>query len=741
MAEVLVLPKIYATSVNFQPSVDFKKKRSSSKKNYRPATKASSLPPIHPGESTNSWHSPGPKRNNSVAAERSTSAVNRLNGNPKNELDTSLDRIRFHALQKRSELNNNHLEKNGTGPATVATTAAPQKAAAKPRVAKKPAAPQPALDLAAMGRAKSETQLLFEDRENRQPYNMDDAPIRPAKNPVYADEYPPSQPLSSGLVKKSTSQHSLPAATNAQRSKKHTFLRSGTGNRVKPTPLSQTAAAINSKSPQSVATGGVAGALKLMSHEEWQDKIDGINQICDLSTSNPGQVGGHIHEICVALLEECKNLRSSVSRVAIATFSTLFAHLKGKMDSEIEKIGAVLMNKSGDVSNAFIRDDANEALEKMVTYGSPMKVLLVLSQAAKSKHVTIRASCGQFLSQLMQRVGYANALNSPEIMGKLIPLIVNLAKDQTPNVRQPAKTTLFQLSQQPGFEEKLRRGCLEADCRSVKDILTHIQKKGGADCLDSTSTSLAGSLSRSGSFKKSAAVQRKLPDNIQLDLDECRKDLTAAGWENRLTGLRKFEDLARSIGKAVAGDTKLMEAFIGRLSDINGKVSLEAMDTYLATLPSMAKLYSGEAGLKAVLNQLLLALSSHLPSKSDEHRQLAQKCLSETVRLIDGSALSPAVAAAARKANVKQRPFMLHVFSTLNDTLYRTKPKQVEIQALPILIDTIRTPPADAENKKAAHDFARSLAKLMGERGLLDAVGGGLDPAKKQQLETIIRQR
>lgn len=39
---------------------------------------------------------------------------------------------------------------------------------------------------------------------------------------------------------------------------------------------------------------------------------------------------------------------------------------------------------------------------------------------------------------------------------------------------------------------------------------------------------MAGSLSRTGSVRK--AVQRKLPDSVQLDLDEIRADLTAAGY-------------------------------------------------------------------------------------------------------------------------------------------------------------------------------------------------------------------
>uniref|UniRef100_A0A0N4WF18 TOG domain-containing protein n=1 Tax=Haemonchus placei TaxID=6290 RepID=A0A0N4WF18_HAEPC len=282
----------------------------------------------------------------------------------------------------------------------------------------------------------------------------------------------------------------------------------------------------------------------------------------------------------------------------------------------------------------------------------------------------------------------------------------------------------------------LKKAVSDAEYRAVRAILDDIDKKG-LDSLDSTCTSLGSSLSRSGSMRK--AVQRKLPDNVQLDLDEIRADLTAAGWERRLGGLKRFEEMCATAAKAVASDTKLIEAFIGRLNDINSKVSLEGLDTYMVSLPSLSKAYSTEANLKAVLNQLILALMSHLSSKSDEHRKTAQKCLSETIRRVDPASLSPAIAAATRKANIKQKPFMLNLFNRLNVMLYPTKPKQVEVVALPILWECLKTGVADSEIKKALTEFAKGLVDLMGERVLLDQASMELDPSRRRLLESLIR--
>ena len=47
--------------------------------------------------------------------------------------------------------------------------------------------------------------------------------------------------------------------------------------------------------------------------------------------------------------------------------------------------------------------------------------------------------------------------------------------------------------------------------------------------------------------------------------------------------------MASGNGRAISSDTKLVEAYIARLNDINSKVALEAMDTYMATLSVISK--------------------------------------------------------------------------------------------------------------------------------------------------------
>lgn len=340
------------------------------------------------------------------------------------------------------------------------------------------------------------------------------------------------------------------------------------------------------------------------------------------------------------------------------------------------------------------------------------------------------------MCSLVSRLGTATVLSSPDQLAKLMSLLIAFGRDPNPHVRMHGKQTLINLSQDLNFDQQVKKSISDPDYRTVRSMLDEIDKKG-LDSLDSTCTSLAGSLSRTGSVRK--AVQRKLPDSVQLDLDEIRADLTAAGWERRLGGLKRFEEMCGTASKAIASDTKLIEAFIGRLNDINSKVSLEGLDTYLVTLPILSKLYSTEVHLKAVLNQLILALMSHLSSKSEDHRTTAQKCLNETIKRVDPASLSPAVAAATRKANVKQKPFMLIVFNRLNQILYSSKPKQVEVVALPILWECMKAGVSDSDMKKAVAEFAKGLTTLMGERAVLDQASMELDPGRRKQFESLIR--
>ncbi|KAK6036300.1 HEAT repeat protein [Cooperia oncophora] len=291
----------------------------------------------------------------------------------------------------------------------------------------------------------------------------------------------------------------------------------------------------------------------------------------------------------------------------------------------------ILINRAGDVSNAFIREDAGEALTKVVNYASAGKALqAIIAAGSKSKNNTIRATCAGFVCSLVSRLGTTTILSSPDQLSKLISQLLAFSRDPNAQVRMHGKQTLLNLSQDANFDRQVKKAVSDSDYRAIRCILDEIDKKVGNNPISWTQSHIWSG--------RGMIFYRDDP------------------WERRLGGLKRFEEMCSSATKAVASEhqgtsplaqrevaennqhlLQLTEAFIGRLNDINSKVSLEGLDTYMVTLPVLSKLYSTEAHLKAVLNQLVLALMSHLSSKSDEHRKTAQKCLTETIKRVGQS--------------------------------------------------------------------------------------------------------
>lgn len=76
-----------------------------------------------------------------------------------------------------------------------------------------------------------------------------------------------------------------------------------------------------------------------------------------------------IHNVHVI---QVKNLRSSVSRVAVCALGDLYTHLEKAMDQELDGTVKVLLQKAGE-SNAFIRQDVDAALGCMVQHCTPTR--------------------------------------------------------------------------------------------------------------------------------------------------------------------------------------------------------------------------------------------------------------------------------------------------------------------------------------------------------------------------------
>ncbi|KAL4642051.1 hypothetical protein GN956_G11016 [Arapaima gigas] len=121
----------------------------------------------------------------------------------------------------------------------------------------------------------------------------------------------------------------------------------------------------------------LAMSLNMIRSSDCEKKIEGLNFIYDLAQLHPNVLVTRLHDICIAIDKEVRNLHSVVSRVALGTMGHLHTHLQKLMDKELNWTARALLLKAGD-SKALIRQEANVALEKMVKNCSPIRVMKAL---------------------------------------------------------------------------------------------------------------------------------------------------------------------------------------------------------------------------------------------------------------------------------------------------------------------------------------------------------------------------
>ncbi|VDM92501.1 unnamed protein product, partial [Litomosoides sigmodontis] len=379
-------------------------------------------------------------------------------------------------------------------------------------------------------------------------------------------------------------------------------------------------------------------AMQKFDAEDWNEKLCAIEMITALAELSPRVIADNIHPVIMKLLNECKNLRSTVSRAAISSFAVLFENLKTIMDSKIEKICSVLMQKAGDVSNAFIRDDATVALETMIKYVSPGRSLNALVAAGtKSKSNTVRACCANLMVKLLERVGPVNAISGVEFP-RFVTSLLLFARDANVAVRQTGKYGIRLLSQNNElFDDAIRKNLSENERENLCEILETINRRGLEESSIGASSLSLGSIRRSGSLRRSANNGRNAPtvsQGAQQELSNIRNNLIASEWEQRIKGLKEFSEMVMRNDRVALSDTKVLGAFVGRTSDINFKVSVAAMETLISILPTLSPHFSNGTSLKTVLYQLINSLMSHLASRSEGHRQHAKLCFEEITKYI-----------------------------------------------------------------------------------------------------------
>ncbi|KAG9336423.1 hypothetical protein JZ751_002770 [Albula glossodonta] len=131
-------------------------------------------------------------------------------------------------------------------------------------------------------------------------------------------------------------------------------------------------------------------------------------------------------------LRRVMNLRSGVSRVAVATLGSLYTHLQRGMDQELEVTATALLHKVG-VSNTFIRHDVDAALDSMVQNCTHTRVMnALLTGGVRHLNSMVRKCTAQHLADLVEKIGAGRLLSgSMDLTDRILPAIARLAQDSS----------------------------------------------------------------------------------------------------------------------------------------------------------------------------------------------------------------------------------------------------------------------------------------------------------------------
>ncbi|CAL8302532.1 unnamed protein product [Arctogadus glacialis] len=482
-------------------------------------------------------------------------------------------------------------------------------------------------------------------------------------------------------------------------------------------------------------------SLTLISSENWR-RWKGLTVLRSLAQNHVDTLLPRLCDVCLSLVQEVKNLRSGVSRVAVCTLGVLYCHLQRAMDKEVDTTARALLHKAGE-SNAFIREEVDAALGHMVRHCTPARCINAFLDGGLSHlSAAVRKCAAQHLVDLLERVGVARLLSrGKDWTDRILPAVVKLALDSSPEPRSFGRRMLLFLSSHRDFDSLLEKNIPTKDLSAARKAVSGLKAKGQGQGLGETPQTPA-SLPGSGTARAST-LQRKLPKPniapspttttltntptttprepnskcstkpqgpIIEDKAEYIRQLTALleskDFRERIKGIDQLvADCQHNPSMVIRSLFPVFDAFRDRLLESNRKVNLYALEA----LQGMVRLLKDD--LSGVLNHLVPAIvDNHLNSKNRAVYSAATGALCELVLNLDNS-LEP-FCFKARVLSGQAKVNLIEKVAELVTELYPRRPQLVEQKALPLLWGLLG--PSSGSVHRATTSLCRALHHQMG---------------------------
>lgn len=495
-------------------------------------------------------------------------------------------------------------------------------------------------------------------------------------------------------------------------------------------------------------------SFRLLASDDWEKKIEGLNFLRSLAQYHPDVLASRTHDVCLALIQEVRNLRSGVSRVAVSALGEMFAALQKGMDQELDGAARVLLQKAGE-SNAFIRQDAERALERMCEHCSLTRSLSALLTGGLGHLSSVVRKCAaQHVCVLVERAGAARLLSgTKDLTDRILPAVSKLAQDSSQEARYFGRRMLLFLSSHRDFDKMMEKFVPAKDLPAIRDAVFTLKTKGlGEMPQDAPSARGRRSLMGSGIVRTSSLTRdpltasrdcgqsvskpavHSLADRSEY-VSQMKTLLSSRDFRERIKALDQLVCDCEENPSLITGSLfPVFDALKARLQESNSKVNLRALES----LQSMISVLRDS--LAPVLNILIPAVvDNHLNSKNSSISSAALGAVQALMLNIDNSLLLQPFCSKAQYLSGKAKLDMIEKVAELVTELYPRKPQLVEQKVLPLFWKLLGSSGNSGSIKMAAAKLAEALHTHMG-RALVECAAS--QPANIQcDLNELLRAR
>ncbi|XP_036450106.1 TOG array regulator of axonemal microtubules protein 1 isoform X2 [Colossoma macropomum] len=438
-------------------------------------------------------------------------------------------------------------------------------------------------------------------------------------------------------------------------------------------------------------------SFRLLNSEDWEKKIEGLGFLRGLAQYHSDVLISRLHDVCLILIQEVRNLRSGVSRMAVVTLGELYSCLQKGMDQELEATTKALLHKAGE-SNAFIRQDVDAALDSMVQNCTPTRGMsALLTGGLGHLNPVVRKCTSQHLATLVEKIGAGRLLSgTKDLTDRILPAIAKLAQDSSQETRYFGRQMLLLLLSHHDFDKMVAKYIPDKDLAAIRDTVLTLKTKGlGEMPHDTPSARGRHSIPSVGLVRVSSHAREpqltlskdggKAQTHSIADKTEYIKQLavllSSKDFRERIKGIDQLVTDCEDNPYMILGNMfPIFDALKSRLQESNNKVNLYALEALQKIIPLLRD------NLAQVVYILVPAIvDNHLNSKNDAVYMAATGAIQALISNIDNTILLQIFCTKAQFLSGKAKVDLVDKVAELVKELYPRKPQLVEQKVLPLL--------------------------------------------------------